>query len=504
MLDDRYELGERLAGGSYCTRYRATAIGATPAPGRSVTLAILPSHLASDRRAFAELSQAFADLRRLDHPHIVRLFELACDDVCYFTSEPLDGEPLRSVLDHLRPERLDRTEADGIVRAVGSALTYAHARGIVHGQVRAEHVVITMDHRCVLTDFLARWLARGNGPRPTMAGDVRALAQLALEIYSGLPIREALQRPDGIPASALEAIRAVLRSSAGTPSAADFLAMAGLAAGTAAAPPEREADEREDLFVEPPRRRAAPRRVGGNPARRGRRLALGALLVAAAAVAGFVRYGPVDGDWRNTATELQRASAETLRSLLARWAPPEAERPVAASVEAPEASAADAAEEIEHDESVSSENPEEILAGVEGEPEAAPPAAPPEDSSIEVATPTEAAIPSLSLGVAAIAVRENHGAVAIDVIRSGEAKGRSSVAWWTTPETADSYDDFASLGTAILEFPPGTTVRRVLVPLVDDGIREPDETFVVHLASRPRGATLGRVRATRVTVHDDD
>jgi hypothetical protein len=55
-----------------------------------------------------------------------------------------------------------------------------------------------------------------------------------------------------------------------------------------------------------------------------------------------------------------------------------------------------------------------------------------------------------------------------------------------------------------LTFGPGETVRRVLVPLVDDGTREPAETFSVHLGERMRGAAPGRVLTTRVTVHDDD
>ena len=42
------------------------------------------------------------------------------------------------------------------MRAIGSALVYAHERGIAHGDVRAENVVVTMDRRFVLTNFLAR------------------------------------------------------------------------------------------------------------------------------------------------------------------------------------------------------------------------------------------------------------------------------------------------------------------------------------------------------------
>jgi hypothetical protein len=525
LLNDRFDIGERLADSSYSAVYRA--IDAT-APSRQVALAILPAHFASDRRAFATLAQAFAELRRLDHPNVARLIELGCDgDVCYVTSELLDGEPLRSVLDHLRPECLDRAEADAVVRAVGSALAYAHERGVAHGQVRAEHVVITMDHRCVLTDFLLRRVVQGGGQHPTVAGDVRALAQLALEVYSGLPVREALQRPERVPAAALEAIRAVLRArpSDGTPRAADFLALAGLgievpdvAAGERAAPGSQA--ERDQLDV-PLRAPVRARREGQRGARRGPRLVVGALLLAGAVSLGWLALqGPLERDWRESASALQRAGTEALRSLAARWAPPSAEREAAPVADAPavveipavaEPDPAIAAADAERGEVAPSEADEEALPPV-AEPETRDEGSPPpptaavaNPSAPATAAPVARADPAvLSLDVSAIAVRENHGAVAIDVVRSGEAGSRSSVAWWTTPESADAYDDFASLGTTILEFPPGVTVRRVLVPIVDDGVREPDETFVVHLASRPRGATLGRIAATRVTVHDDD
>ena len=49
----------------------------------------------------------------------------------------------------------------------------------------------------------------------------------------------------------------------------------------------------------------------------------------------------------------------------------------------------------------------------------------------------------------------------------------------------------------------GATVERLLIPIVNDGVRESDEVFTVHL-SRPRGGVAGTVTATRVTLLDDD
>jgi hypothetical protein len=109
----------------------------------------------------------------------------------------------------------------------------------------------------------------------------------------------------------------------------------------------------------------------------------------------------------------------------------------------------------------------------------------------------------LSLDVPRIAAREDHTAVAIDIVRTGDTTHEAAVGWWTTPDTAHEDDDYAHTGRQTVKFPPGATVERVLIPIVNDGVREQDETFTVHL-SRPSGGVAGAVTTTRVTLHDDD
>ncbi len=109
----------------------------------------------------------------------------------------------------------------------------------------------------------------------------------------------------------------------------------------------------------------------------------------------------------------------------------------------------------------------------------------------------------LSLGTPRIAAREDHSVVAIDIVRSGDTGSEAAVGWWTTPGTAHEDDDYADIGRQMVTFPAGATVERVLIPIVNDGVRESDEAFTVHL-SRPRGGVAGAVTTTRVTLHDDD
>ena len=200
---------------------------------------MLPPHVGSSRSALIALQRDFASIRTLQHPHIAQMLELGCIGERYVVrGERLDGWELREVLARLLPERLDVSEADDIVRAIGSALVYAHGRGIAHGDVRAENVIVTMDHRFVLTNFLARRTAKVAAHPPRPSDDVRGLARLAAELYTGgvsaQDLRGAVRST--VPAARLDAIRDVLegpaRRRAGT--VAEFLTAAGLGLAGAA------------------------------------------------------------------------------------------------------------------------------------------------------------------------------------------------------------------------------------------------------------------------------
>lgn len=539
LLRDRFEIGDRLAGATdgYGTSYRAEVLEATAAPRRTVALVVLRRRVGADPELLATLSREFAKLRALEHPNIERLLELNCDgDACYYTSEFIDGEPLRAVLEHLKPERLEAGEADAVLRTVGSALAHAHAAGVAHGNVRAEHVLVTMDHDFVLTGFLARRLAKGRARAPTAGADVRALALLALELYTGSREVEALERLNGLPRERSKAIRAALmaRGSRAEPTVAEFLATAGLVSESEEYEDDHEEASswvvpevtsvvdvpryRAEQSIEPPPWRAPLRRAAPKPKRRSLWLRLGAVtaLATMAAIGLVVYLDQQDPDWRVSLAELESSSREALRAATARLAAgPDTESgavaPAPITTADPPGDTGLIAGNEPALEPAPSSAPPEPTAPVEPSPPAPEPAGATQPTLVDAApapAPSSAHAPPepavLSLDVPSIAAGENHTAVAIDVVRRGDASSRAAATWWTTPATATADDDYASFGTTMLEFAPGETVRRVLIPLVDDGIREPDETFVVHLAPRPRGALPGPVMTTRVTVYDDD
>ena len=90
--------------------------------------------------------------RKLHHPGIVRVYEYVDDaGLPFFTMEYFPSENLKFAMWHL-PERVHKHEFH-ILRQVAEALAYAHARGIVHRDVKPENVLVSPRSEVRLIDF---------------------------------------------------------------------------------------------------------------------------------------------------------------------------------------------------------------------------------------------------------------------------------------------------------------------------------------------------------------
>ena len=104
------------------------------------------------RRRFFEEAQAAG---RLSHPGIVTIYDVGVDEsqrTPYFVMQLVEGHSLqRAVEDAAKP--LEPAEAIDIAMQIAAALEYAHARGVLHRDVKPANVNLTPDGRAVLTDF---------------------------------------------------------------------------------------------------------------------------------------------------------------------------------------------------------------------------------------------------------------------------------------------------------------------------------------------------------------
>jgi serine/threonine-protein kinase len=87
----------------------------------------------------------------LKHPHVLPLFDSgSTGDALYYVMPYIDGESLRSRL--RREGQLPLTDTMTILREVADALAYAHARGVIHRDIKPDNVLLSGRH-VFLADF---------------------------------------------------------------------------------------------------------------------------------------------------------------------------------------------------------------------------------------------------------------------------------------------------------------------------------------------------------------
>ena len=148
--------------------YKATHI----ALDHVVALKVISPALAQDerfRRRFGEESRIAVSIR---HPNVVAIHHAGEEDgLLFVTMDLIDGTDLRGLL-HVH-ERLDPAHAARVIAEVAAALDAAHARGLVHRDIKPGNILIEGEgggERVYLTDFgLARLVEATTGVTATGA-----------------------------------------------------------------------------------------------------------------------------------------------------------------------------------------------------------------------------------------------------------------------------------------------------------------------------------------------
>ena len=163
-LDKRYDLRNSLGRGSYAEIFLAEDILASPgAAHRQVVIKALNVFLQDDldpglERTLVENFQNEAlALDRVRHPNIIsRLGHGTARDLegavfHYLVLEYLSGGNLQTLV---RNSKLDIGTALGLIEQVCAGLGHAHARGVIHRDIKPQNLLLTSDKRTVkIADF---------------------------------------------------------------------------------------------------------------------------------------------------------------------------------------------------------------------------------------------------------------------------------------------------------------------------------------------------------------
>jgi serine/threonine-protein kinase len=154
LLNGRYRLDAKIGAGGMSTVYRAFDTTLE----RPVAIKLLHREIATDSQNLERFRREARAVAQLSHPHIVTVIDQAEDDNRpYIVFEYVEGETLKQCI--RRKDKLEIVEALAYAIEIARALGAAHARGIVHRDVKPQNVLIDSEGSAKVTDFgIARTL----------------------------------------------------------------------------------------------------------------------------------------------------------------------------------------------------------------------------------------------------------------------------------------------------------------------------------------------------------
>lgn len=570
IVGERFIVKAHLGRGRLDERYGAVDRSLSDpdvASERSVVLHFLNGRVAQQTRLLQKLETSYHHPHSWAHRNLIGILGFGSDRGEYFfVTEELEGGTLRTILDEVAPEVPPEEEALSVLAGIGDALKYAHAKGVIHGDIRPENVFVTRDLVVKLLDLLPATLPRtvpmfpedngAKGPLPDPRDDVYGLACVAYELFSG-------KHPFNSN-TALEAFAAGLRPAPIL--SLDPRAWSALVSGLALRRDQRTASVAAflaDLGV-----------TGRERLRRASEADRGATATPAA-VATSARDD--DADWGDLSDKtLETVSVRRPSARAASVGAPDMsapdddrryelfrarryeQRPRSASRWLPWVFAIGGAAAVYWNYAWLQQHGPEWLAmgrdvvgkaiqGKQGSvprvarepaasPDAAPPAAipqlanpapvgsapPPKDASAQPpVAPAPTSLPATQVERVAIAgepapaeifepeksvvvVSEAAPSAAITIRRHGSLDSSTSFVWWTTDGTAIADEDYINLGARIEKLTAGEQTRTIYVPIVHDSKPEGRESFYVNVRPGQGGKRQDPAERVEVVIEDDD
>lgn len=496
VLGDRYLLEQVIGCGGTAIVFRARDMlsGKGTAPNTQVAVKTPRPELGDPARAARRLKHEFEHARLLSHPSIVRVLDLHEDQGrCFMTMELVQGKLLSHMLRDWT--MLPAPLAYKILGQCAEALSYAHSHHVVHGDFKPGNVFITKDEGVRIVDFGTAAGPSANESRipagtPTYASpdvlsgqmpderdDVFSFACVAYEVLTG-------QHPFGRLSSLQARDEAKIPPRAWNLSTSQWLSLLSALSWKREQRPANVQELFTRLSSEQSGTTPAPVHVDPEevvPAE------LPAELMPKQRSWGFFAFIAC-------ALLVTYFAFQNRKGLDADHAPAPAITPAAASLPPPSPPVVKQEAPAPAPTTTSTDT---------AQPEASAPAkAAPVTATKQPARPA-AQLSEISFESPTSVTSETSVAAVFLIKRSQPLNDRVSVRWRAVSGTADAGIDFASEASGTVTFADGQAQRAIYVPLRNDLLKEPDETFYVELLP-PKSARIGKNARAEAIIRDDD
>ena len=148
FIADRYEIVGQVGTGGMSDVYKAK----DHTLGRYVAIKVLKSEFSEDTNFVSKFSTEAQSAAVLEHPNIVNIYDVGSENgIHYIVMEYVEGITLKTYIG--KKGQLTYKEALSIAIQVGRGIQAAHAKNIVHRDIKPQNIIISTDGKVKVTDF---------------------------------------------------------------------------------------------------------------------------------------------------------------------------------------------------------------------------------------------------------------------------------------------------------------------------------------------------------------
>lgn len=149
---DGYLVEKLLGKGGMARVYR----GQDARLGRYLAIKVIEPQAQADPEYTARFQKEARAVAQLQHPHIVSIYRFGeVNGLFYMAMQYIDGTDLGWILRDFASdnELMQHEDVLRVMSQIGSALDYAHSKGVIHRDVKPSNVMLDREGRSILTDF---------------------------------------------------------------------------------------------------------------------------------------------------------------------------------------------------------------------------------------------------------------------------------------------------------------------------------------------------------------
>jgi serine/threonine protein kinase len=184
-----FRIESELGKGGMAKVYVATQLSV----GRPVAFKVIDARLTQDEQFLIRFEREAKTMASLQNSHILKLFDYGtAEGITFMVTELMTGGSLADMLKKNGKKGLPQKQALTLLSQIGSALDYAHKRGVIHRDLKPHNVLLDEGGRAFLTDFGVAKIITGDSQDLTNFTNTGVAlgtpAYMSPEQWTGLPL----------------------------------------------------------------------------------------------------------------------------------------------------------------------------------------------------------------------------------------------------------------------------------------------------------------------------